>query len=195
MHFGDSNIFLTSYLTDRSRMMIRRRVLREQLQVLAPYLTWDSDPYLVITPEGRLVWMVDGYTTSEAYPYSRDMDVYGGINYMRNAVKATIDAYDGETHLYVFDSTDPVIAAYRSLFPSLYEDAAKMPPALHAHARYAEELFRVQSDMYRVYHMKNPQAFYNNEDDVGRLCCDILPGRTPSRGRSRPHLCLCHAAG
>jgi uncharacterized membrane protein (UPF0182 family) len=163
VEFGDSNIFLTSYLTDHSRMMIRRRV-RERLQVLAPYLTWDSDPYLVITPEGRQVWIVDGYTTSDSHPYAREIDTYGGINYMRNAVKATIDAYDGETHLYVFDAVDPVMASYRTLFPSLYEDAAKMPASLRAHARYAEELFRVQSDMYRVYHMKNPQAFYNNED-------------------------------
>jgi uncharacterized membrane protein (UPF0182 family) len=163
LHFGDSNIVLTGYLTDHSRMMIRRRV-RERLQALAPYLTWDSDPYLVVTPEGRLVWLVDGYTTSDSHPYSREIDVYGGINYIRNSVKATIDAYDGETHLYVFDSVDPIIAAYRALFPSLYEDASKMPASLRSHTRYAEELFRVQSDMYRVYHMKNPQAFYNNED-------------------------------
>src|SRR5207248_3939615 len=88
----------------------------------------------------------------------------GGINYIRNSVKATVDAYDGETHLYVFDSADPVIEAYRTLFPSLYEDAARMPAGLRAHTRYAEELFRVQSDMYRVYHMRNPQSFYNNED-------------------------------
>ena len=104
--------------------MIHRRV-RERLQTLAPYLTWDNDPYIVITPEGRLVWMLDGYTTSDAHPFSREIDAYGGINYMRNAVKATVDAYDGETHIYVFDSTDPVIEAYRTLFPSLYEDASK----------------------------------------------------------------------
>ena len=78
-------------------MMIHRRV-RERLQTLAPYLTWDNDPYIVVTPEGRLVWMVDGYTTSDAHPFSREIDAYGGINYMRNSVKATIDAYDGETH-------------------------------------------------------------------------------------------------
>jgi uncharacterized membrane protein (UPF0182 family) len=163
LHYGDSNIVLTSYLTDHSRMMIHRRV-RERLQEMAPYLTWDNDPYVVITPEGRLVWMVDGYTTSDSYPFSRSVEAYGGINYMRNSVKATIDAYDGETHLYVFDPADPVVAAYRSLFPALYEDAAKMPAALREHARYAEELFRVQSGMYRVYHMRNAQAFYNNED-------------------------------
>ncbi len=163
LHYGDSNIVLTGYLTDHSRMMIHRRV-RERLQVLAPYLRWDGDPYLVITPEGREVWMVDGYTTSDEYPFSREIPAYDGINYIRNAVKATIDAYDGETHLYVFDPADPVIGAYRALFPKLYEDASKMPAALRAHARYPEEMFRVQQDIYRVYHMRNPQAFYNNED-------------------------------
>jgi len=163
IEYGDTNIILTGYLTDHSRMMIHRRV-RERLATLAPYLTWDNDPYLVVTPEGRMVWMVDGYTTSDSHPFSREVDAYGGINYIRNSVKATIDAYDGETHLYVFDAADPVIAAYRTLFPTLYEDAAKMPAALRAHTRYAEELFRVQSDLYRVYHMRNPQAFYNNED-------------------------------
>ena len=163
IHFGDSNIVLTSYLTDRSRMMIHRRV-RERLETLAPYLTWDKDPYLVVTPEGRMVWIVDGYSTSDAHPFSREVDAFGGINYIRNSVKATVDAYDGETHLYVFDAADPVIGAYRALFPTLYEDAAKMPASLRAHTRYAEQLFRIQSEMYRVYHMRNPQAFYNNED-------------------------------
>ena len=115
---ADSNIILTGYLTDHSRMMIHRRV-RERMQALAPYLNWDNDPYIVVTPEGRLVWMVDGYTTSDSHPFSRQIDAYGGINYMRNSVKATIDAYDGETHLYVFDSTDPVIEAYRTLVSRL----------------------------------------------------------------------------
>ena len=163
LHFGDWNIFLTGYLTEKSRMMIHRQV-RERLQTLAPYLTWDNDPYLVLTPEGRMVWMVDGYTTSESHPFSRMSNAFGGINYIRNSVKATIDAYDGTTHLYVFDANDPIIGAYRNLFPELYEDASKMPETLRAHARYPEDLFRAQSEIYRVYHMKNPQAFYNNED-------------------------------
>lgn len=162
--FGDSNIILTGYLTPHSRMMIHRRV-RDRVQTLAPYLTWDSDPYLVITPEGRLVWIIDGYTTSDAHPFSRQIEAYGGeINYMRNSVKATVDAYDGETHFYVFDPADPVIESYRTLFPTLYEDESRMPAALRAHTRYAEELFSVQANMYRVYHMRNPQSFYNNED-------------------------------
>ena len=163
LRFGDSNIVLTGYLTDRSRMMIHRRI-RERLKELAPYLEWDGDPYLVVTPEGRLVWMCDGYTASDTYPFSREVSDMDGINYIRNSVKATVDAYDGETHLYVFDAADPFIASYRNLFPSLFEDAAKMPAALREHARYPEELFKVQANIYRVYHMRNPQAFYNNED-------------------------------
>jgi hypothetical protein len=163
LHYGDSNIVLTGYLTDKSRMMIHRRV-KDRLETLAPYVRWDSDPYLVITPEGREVWMEDGYTTSDAYPFSREIPAYDGINYMRNSVKATVDAYDGDTHIYVFDPSDPIIGAYRALFPSLFEDWAKMPEALRAHARYPEEMFEVQAEIYRIYHMRNPQAFYNNED-------------------------------
>jgi uncharacterized membrane protein (UPF0182 family) len=163
LHYGDPTILLTSYLTERSRMMIHRRV-HERLETLAPYLRWDEDPYLVITPEGREVWIADAYSLSDAYPSSREIPAYGGINYIRNSVKATVDAYDGETHLYVFDPSDPIVGAYRKLFPALFEDASKMPAALRAHTRYPEELFRVQSDMYRMYHMTNPQAFYNNED-------------------------------
>jgi hypothetical protein len=144
-------------------MMIHRRV-RDRLDTLAPYLSWDNDPYLVVSPEGRLVWMVDGYTTSESHPFAHESEAFGGINYIRNSVKATVDAYDGETHLYVFDPTDPLISAYRTLFPSLYEDASKMPEGLRAHVRYPEDMFRVQSELYRIYHMRNPQAFYNNED-------------------------------
>jgi uncharacterized membrane protein (UPF0182 family) len=163
LHYGDSTILLTSYLTDHSRMMIHRRV-RERLQTLAPYLRWDEDPYLVITPEGREVWITDAYSLSDAYPSSREVAAYDGINYIRNSVKATVDAYNGETHLYVFDPSDPIIGAYRNLFPALFEDASKMPAALRAHTRFPEEMFRVQADIYRVYHMTNPQAFYNNED-------------------------------
>ncbi|HVW08565.1 MAG TPA: UPF0182 family protein [Bryobacteraceae bacterium] len=163
LHYGDSTILLTSYLTDHSRMMIHRRI-RERLETLAPYLRWGDDPYLVITPEGREVWIADAYSLSDSWPSSREVSAYDGINYIRNSVKATVDAYSGETHLYVFDPSDPIIGAYRNLFPALFEDASKMPAALRVHTRYPEEMFRVQSDMYRVYHMTNPQAFYNNED-------------------------------
>jgi hypothetical protein len=162
---GEPNIILTNYLTPNSRMMIRRKV-RDRVQQLAPFLEWDTDPYLVINDAGHLVWIIDGYTTSEAHPYSRAVDVtgIGSLNYIRNAVKATIDAYDGETHLYVFAPDDPIIDAYQNLFPELFLPAAQMPADLRRHARFPEILFSVQAEIYRTYHMLDPQSFYNKED-------------------------------
>ncbi|HEX3877864.1 MAG TPA: UPF0182 family protein [Bryobacteraceae bacterium] len=162
---GEPNILLTNYFTKSSRMMIRRRV-RERLQTLAAFLEWDPDPYLVISQSGRLVWMVDGYTTSAAHPNSRAVDLgdLGRVNYMRNAVKATVDAYDGETHLYIFAPEDPLINAYQRLFPNLFSSESQMPADLRAHARYPEVLFSVQAEIYRTYHMLDPQTFYNKED-------------------------------
>ena len=162
---GDYNILLTGYLTADSRMMIHRRVL-DRLQTVAGFIDWDQDPYLVVTDAGRLVWMVDGYVTSSAHPYSRAVNVegLGTINYIRNSVKATVDAYDGETRLYVFAPDDPIIQAYQHLFPALFRPAAEMPASLRAHARYPEAMFRVQAEIYRTYHMLDPQAFYNKED-------------------------------
>ena len=162
---GEPNILLTDYLTPDSRMMIRRRV-RDRLQTLAGFLQWDNDPYLVITDDGRLVWMVDGYTTSDAHPFSRPVETQemGRLNYIRNAVKATVDAYDGETHLYIFAPDDPIIAAYQQLFPDLFRPASAMPADLRRHARYPEMMFRIQAEIYRTYHMLDPQSFYNKED-------------------------------
>jgi len=168
---ADPNILLTGFLTGESRMMIHRRV-DERLRELAPFLQWDADPYLALTAEGRLVWTVDGYTTSAAHPYSAfvRVDGPGRVNYMRNSVKATIDAYDGNVNIYVFDPADPIIAAYRALFPRLFLDASAMPASIREHARYPETLFRVQAEIYRTFHMQNPQAFYNKEDmwDIAR---------------------------
>jgi len=162
---GDWNILLTSYLQSESRMMIRRNV-HERMETIAGFLAWDPDAYLVITPEGRLVWILDGYTTSSSHPYSKLLETrdYGEINYIRNAVKATVDAYDGTVHLYAFDANDPILKAYRKLFPHLIEDVAAMPPALRAHARYPEVLFQLQAEIYRTYHMTNAEAFFNKED-------------------------------
>jgi len=168
---ADFNILLTSYFTAESRMMIRRNV-RERLQTLADFVTWETDPYLVLTDAGLLVWMVDGYTTSAAHPYSSSVELpgVGPVNYMRNSVKATVDAYDGVTHLYIFDPADPIIQAYAHIFPGLLEPASQMPPDLRRHARYPETYFRVQAEIYRTFHMLDPQAFYNKEDlwDIAR---------------------------
>src|SRR6202043_1769572 len=126
---GEPNIIFTSYLTGQSRMMIHRNV-QDRLQYLAGFLTWDPDPYLVITDDGKLVWMVDGYTTSLSHPYSATISVKGvddGANYIRNAVKATVDAYTGQVSLYIFDPSDPIIQVYAKLFPKLFQPASAMP--------------------------------------------------------------------
>ncbi len=168
---ADPNILLTGYLTPESRMMIRRNV-RDRVQALAGFLTWEVDPYLVLTESGRMVWTIDGYTTSQAHPYSRSVDLgaLGDVNYIRNSVKATVDAYDGDTRIYVFDPSDPIIRAYQRLFPKLFLPESAMPRDLRAHARYPETLFRAQAEMYRTFHMLDAQAFYNREDlwDVAR---------------------------
>jgi hypothetical protein len=168
---GEWNILLTGYLKPESRMMIHRQV-GERLEELAGFVRWDPDPYLVLTNAGRLVWIVDGYTTSEMHPYSRHiaLQTIGRFNYVRNSVKATVDAYDGTTTLYIFDPADPVIQAYHALFPRLMVPAERMPADLRAHARYPEQIFRAQAEAYRTFHMLDPDAFYNKEDlwDIAR---------------------------
>ena len=163
---GEPNMIFTGYLTGQSRMMIYRKV-RGRLAHLAPFLNWDPDPYLVVTDDGRLVWMVDGYTTSLSHPYSATLSVTGvdeGANYIRNAVKAAVDAYTGKVSLYVFDPSDPIIQVYENLFPKLFRSVSEMPPDLRRHARYPEVLFRAQAEAYRIFHMRDPQVFYNKED-------------------------------
>jgi len=182
LHYGDWNIVLTSYITPESRMIIRRKV-RERLQALAEFLLWDQDPYLVITEDGRLVWIVDGYTASAGHPYSRFLRLEGAglLNYIRNPVKATVDAYDGTVRIYVFDEEDPILASYRKLFPRLFHPASGMPPGLRAHARYPETIFRVQAEIYRTYHMTDSEAFYNKED-----VWDLARNMNSPGGRPQP---------
>ncbi len=161
---ADFNVLLTSVFTPDSRMMIHRNV-DARLREVAGFLHWDPDPYLVVTDDGRLVWTVDGYSLSDAHPYSAHTEIDGErSNYIRNSVKATIDAYHGTIHLYVFDPSDPLIAAYQRLFPGLFEPASAMPANLRQHVRYPELIFRLQAEIYRLYHMRDPQAFYNKED-------------------------------
>jgi len=147
-----------------SRLLMRRNV-RDRVSALAPFLTYDPDPYIVVGDDGRLSWIMDAFTVSDSYPYAShyrlDRDL---INYMRNSVKVVIDAYDGSTTFYVFDEEDPIIAAYRRIFPSLFKAAAMMPPGLRNHVRYPELLLHLQAEVYGLYHMTNPGAFYNRED-------------------------------
>lgn len=162
---GDWNIFLTDAIRPDSRMLIHRKVL-ERLGTLAEFIRWDPDPYMVITDAGHLEWIVDGYMTSDLHPYSREVQPQDQepFNYIRNSVKATVDAYDGSVRLYVFDPDDPLIQAYQRLFPTLFAPASEMPADLRAHTRAPEELFRVQAEIYRTYHMRDPESFYNRAD-------------------------------
>jgi uncharacterized protein len=148
----------------QSRLLMRRNV-RDRVTALAPFLTYDLDPYIVIGDDGRLSWIMDAFTTSDSFPYATHYTLGNNlINYMRNSVKVVIDAYDGTTTFYVFDTQDPILSAYRQIFPSLFKDAATMPPTLRKHVRYPELLLKLQAAVYGLYHMSDPQVFYNRED-------------------------------
>jgi uncharacterized protein len=148
----------------QSRLLMRRNV-RDRVTTLAPFLTFDQDPYIVVGDDGRLSWVMDGFTSSDTYPYSAHRMVDDvPLNYMRNSVKVVIDAYDGTTTFYVFDRNDPILAAYRGIFPSLFKDASEMPTWLRKHVRYPELLLSLQAEVYGLYHMTNPEVFYNRED-------------------------------
>ena len=148
----------------QSRLLMRRNV-RARVAELAPFLTYDLDPYMVVGDDGRLSWVMDAFTTSDQYPYSAHYRLGDDlINYMRNSVKVVIDAYDGSTTFYVFDTQDPIIAAYRAIFPTLFKDASEMPAGLRKHMRYPEMMLKMQGDVYGLYHMTNPEVFYNRED-------------------------------
>ena len=151
-------------VSSESRLLMRRN-LRERVQELAPFLTLDPDPYVVVGEDGRIYWFMDAFTTSDSYPYARRYQLGDErINYIRNSVKILIDAYTGATTFFVFDANDPIIAAYQAIFPALFTDASAMPPALRKHVRYPELLLTVQAAVYGLYHMTNPDVFYNRED-------------------------------
>jgi uncharacterized protein len=161
VRFGEIKILLSNDLTDQSRIMIHRTVVQRVRQI-APFFRFDRDPYMVIDNDGRLIWMLDGYTTTSRYPYS---DPVPGIdNYIRNSVKVTVDAYDGTVNFYRADETDPIVRAYGSAFPGLLKPLDKMPEGLRRHIRYPEDFFAIQARKYATYHMLDPQVFYNKED-------------------------------
>jgi len=158
--FKTLKILFSNDIQGDSRVLMYRNI-RERVDKAAPFLSFDRDPYMVIS-EGRLVWMIDAYTLSDKFPYSQKVQGYG--NYVRNSVKITIDAYDGTMRFYVFDDKDPIILTYRKIFPSLFSDKSAMPKDLARHVRYPSDLFAIQTVVYATYHMKTPQVFYNKED-------------------------------
>lgn len=160
LRYGDPNIVLTDALTVDSRIMFNREIQSRASRV-APFLTYDGDPYLVIA-DGKLYWMQDAYTYTGSYPFSEPY--VEGLNYIRNTVKVVIDAYNGTTTLYVTDANEPLIKSYGEIFPDLFKPIDQMPESIRAHVRYPERLFIVQASMYQTYHMTDPQVFYNKED-------------------------------
>jgi uncharacterized membrane protein (UPF0182 family) len=159
--FGEPKIVLSDDLTAESRIMIYRTV-NQRIQQVTPFFRFDRDPYIVVSDEGRLVWMLDGYTSTDRYPYSEPIRGLG--NYIRNSVKVTVDAYDGTIHYYIADASDPIVRVYARAFPGLLKPIDQMPADLRRHIRYPEDLFAIQARMYATYHMEDPQVFYNKED-------------------------------
>ncbi|MFL9962882.1 UPF0182 family protein [Paraburkholderia sediminicola] len=158
---GDPNILLSGYITDQSRILLHRNI-QDRVRMIAPFLSLDHDPY-VVASNGHLYWIQDAYTVSQWFPYSRP-GFGDGANYIRNAVKVVVDAYNGTVDFYVSDPADPLLRTYERSFPGLFKPLDAMPAALRQHVRYPEDLFLIQAQLYRAYHMVAPEVFYNRED-------------------------------
>jgi uncharacterized membrane protein (UPF0182 family) len=175
-HHVTIGILFSENIAGESRILYHRKI-HERVKKIAPFITFDRDAYLVIAQEGRLFWIIDGYTTSDRYPYSEPVRRQG-TNYIRNSVKAVVDAYNGTVDFYLSDPTDPIIQSYAKTFPHLLKPLSAMPEDLREHIRYPQDLFSIQAHMYATYHMQDPQVFYNKEDLLS------IPRRTVE-GRER----------
>ena len=181
IHYQEQRILLSNLINSESKIIFNR-VPRDRVAKVAPWLKLDGDPYPAIV-DGKIVWIIDGYTTSAGYPYSRTVDVSGAttdalninnnpltavpnskINYIRNSIKATVDAYDGTVTLYAWDEKDPVLQTWTKAFPTVVKPRSEMSEALISHVRYPEDIFRVQRDVLSLYHVKNANAFYGGQD-------------------------------
>ena len=159
--FADINILLSDQISSDTRIQYRRQI-SERVGVLAPFLTMDDDPYPVVDRAGKMWWMQDAFTSTGRYPYSTITEE--GFNYIRNSVKAVVDAFSGEVFIYVMDPNDPLLQMYRRAFPSLFLDFDQMPADLQAHIRYPNGIFSAQADMYLRYHITDAQVFFNQAE-------------------------------
>ncbi|HIJ87029.1 MAG TPA: UPF0182 family protein [Desulfuromonadales bacterium] len=159
--FKTEKILLSSDITAESRIIYNRNI-NERVRAIAPFLRFDGDPYMVVDAAGRLKWMIDAYTYSDRLPYSKPLQ--GGINYMRNSVKATIDAYDGTLNFYISDPNDVLAKVYARIFPGLFKPLTAMPPDMRTHVRYPHQFLQLQAAMFAAYHMTDPKVFYNKEN-------------------------------
>jgi uncharacterized protein len=165
MEVGDLLTVPFSNDINADSVLLLHRNIMDRVVRLAPFLTFDDDPYMVVGEDGALYWMIDAYTTSDRYPYSRHVDVgRDSINYMRNSVKVVIDAYNGDVRFYIFDAEDPLIRAYQNIYPALFQAKSAMPAFLMKHIRYPEKLFQTQAIVYSAYHVDNERVFYTRED-------------------------------
>lgn len=157
-------ILISGNVNSDSRIIINRDIAK-RVRKIAPFIQYDGDPYLVANQDdGKLYWIIDGYTLSDKYPYSQPYSKNTKVNYIRNSVKVVIDAYNGTTNYYVYDNDDPVINTYKKIFPDLFKDKKDMPEGLKDHVRYPQTLFNIQSEVYKEYHVNNTDVFYNSED-------------------------------
>lgn len=155
----DMNFLLSTDIKSSSKILINRNIM-DRVKKIAPFLTYDSDPYVVIS-NGRLVWIIDAYTSSDRYPYSQP---YNDINYIRNSIKITVDAYNGDTNFYVYDTKDPIAVSLKKIFPSLFKDKSQIPKDIQEHFRYPEDLFNIQCQVMGKYHVTDPSVFFGSED-------------------------------
>ncbi|MCX8069980.1 MAG: UPF0182 family protein, partial [Thermodesulfovibrionales bacterium] len=161
IRFATEKILLSTDITNESRILYNRNV-SERIKKIAPFLVFDKDPYLVVNKEGNLIWIIDGYTVSNKFPYSKLIN--RNINYIRNSVKATVDAYNGTVSFYISDNTDVIIKVYSKIFPQLFKSLKEMPEDLRQHIRYPQMMLQVQAQMLAAHHMTDPKVFYNKEN-------------------------------
>ena len=159
IHYGDYRMLVSGNMDSESRILINRNIM-DRVKMVAPFFTYDSDPYIVLSDDGSLKWVIDGYTTSKEYPYAQ---FSGNINYIRNSVKVLVDAYTGDMKFYVIDETDPIVCAYRKIYPDLFT-AEELDPMVAAHIRVPEDMFKVQSQIYQRYHVSDAGQFYDKAD-------------------------------
>ena len=171
LRYSELNLLISNQLSDDSKLIMERNVV-SRVKKAAPFLYTDNDPYLALI-DGNLFWIIDMYTVSDKYPYAQPADTRRinensglpmNFNYLRNSVKAVVNAYDGTMNFYVVDENDPLILSYKDIFPNLFTPKSSMSSELLDHIRYPEDLFTIQSDMYRDYHMTDPRVFYADED-------------------------------
>lgn len=163
LYLRDFELLISNYVDSKSRLLINKNVL-ERVKTVAPFLTVDNDPYIVIDSDGRIKWVANCYTVSENYPYSYRSSFMGErINYIRESAKAVVDAYNGDVKFYITDKEDPIITSYNKIYPSFFEKG-EMPEGISSHLQYPEAMFKIQTNVFKRYHTENPEIFYNKTD-------------------------------